>query len=117
MSWPESDLPPHPALVRFGQNVRRARQIAGVTQQRLADLSGVSQSVISRLERAQAPRFALDRLLLLHDVLGAALPLAECPHDHHCIWSPLTESGERSHTDALRRGMSYWERRATSRRA
>src|SRR5688572_2263392 len=73
-------------LVRFGRNLRRARQIAGISQQRLADLSGVSQSVISRLERAKAPMVGLERLLMLERVLGSAWPLGECPHDHSCIW-------------------------------
>jgi DNA-binding XRE family transcriptional regulator len=40
-------------LIRFGLNLKRARQIAGMTQQRLAELSGVSQSVISRAERGR----------------------------------------------------------------
>ena len=97
-------------LVAFGRNLRRARQIAGVSQRKLALLSGVSQSVISRLERARAPRLALERLLLLHDVLGGALPFGACPHDHTCVWQPLTPAGERSHTSALASGQDYWER-------
>ncbi|HUG49108.1 MAG TPA: helix-turn-helix transcriptional regulator [Candidatus Limnocylindria bacterium] len=97
-------------LLAFGRNLKRARQVAGVSQRKLALLSGVSQSVISRLERARAPRLALERLLLLHDVLGGALPFGACPHDHSCVWQPLTPAGERSHTPALASGQDYWER-------
>src|SRR5215218_120626 len=95
-------------LVRFGRTLRRARQIAGLSQQRLADLSGVSQSVISRLERARAPMVGLERLLLLERVLGTAWPLGDCPHDHTCVWQPLGADGQRTHTPALSANASIW---------
>jgi transcriptional regulator with XRE-family HTH domain len=95
-------------LIRFGRNLRRARQIAGISQQRLADLSGISQSVISRLERAKAPMVGLERLLMLERVLGSAWPFGECPHDHSCVWQPLGEDGQRTHTSALARNASFW---------
>jgi transcriptional regulator with XRE-family HTH domain len=96
-------------LVRFGRNVRRARHIAGLSQQRLADLSGVSQSVISRLERAKAPMIGLERLLMLERVLGSAFPFGECPHDHSCIWQQLGPEGQRTHTPTLATNRSYWD--------
>jgi len=116
MSLPHTDPAADPHLVRFGRNLKRARQIAGISQQRLADLSGVSQSVISRLERALAPRLGLERLLQLQQVLGNALPLGECPHDHMCVWRPLTPDGQRSHTEPLAAGVSFWARLERSRR-
>lgn len=112
----DTDPAPDAHLVRFGRNLKRARQIAGISQQRLADLSGVSQSVISRLERARAPRLGLDRLLQLQQVLGNALPLGECPHDHLCVWRPLTADGQRSHTEPLASGVSFWDLLERSRR-
>ena len=116
MSLASIDPTAGPRLVRFGRNLKRARQLAGISQQRLADLSGVSQSVISRLERAMAPRLGLERLLQLQEVLGNALPLGECPHDHLCMWRPLTPDGRRSHTEALASGVSFWARLERSRR-
>lgn len=98
------------ARLAFGRDIRRGRQIAGISQQKLAVLSGVSQSVISRLERGRAPRFSLERLLMLHRVLGNALPLGACPHDHHCVWRALTASGQRSHTEPLASGAPFWGR-------
>jgi Helix-turn-helix domain len=83
-------------LLAFGRNIRRARRCAGYSQQRLSDLSGVSQTVISRLERARAPRLGLERILALHEVLGGCLPLGACPHDHSCIWKPQSAQDDRA---------------------
>jgi hypothetical protein len=82
-------------LAAFGRFVKRARQCAGISQQRLADLSGVSQSVISRCERGQAPRLALERVLAIQAVLGGCLPMGVCPHDHNCIWQPRADGDDR----------------------
>ena len=79
---------PDPALVDFGRYLRRARRIAQLSQTRLAELSGLSQSTISRLERALAPSVGVDRLVLLGQALGRALPLGLCPHEHDCPWQP-----------------------------
>jgi DNA-binding XRE family transcriptional regulator len=83
-------------LLAFGRNIRRARRCAGYSQQRLSDLSGVSQTVISRLERGRAPRLGLERILALHEVLGGCLPLGTCPHDHSCIWKPQSAQDDRA---------------------
>jgi DNA-binding XRE family transcriptional regulator len=113
MAW----LSPHDAyaadrLSAFGRIVRRARQCAGLSQQRLADLSGVSQTSISRLERGKAPHLALDRLLAMQVVLGGCLPLGLCPHDHPCIWQPRSALDRESlHRPALVKGLSFrWPR-------
>jgi hypothetical protein len=86
-------------VLAFGRFVRRARQCAGLSQQRLADLSGVSQSVISRLERGLAPHLGLSRLLAIQGVLGGCLPLGVCPHEHTCIWQPRS-AGDRAFLQA-----------------
>lgn len=79
---------PDPALIEFGRYLRRARRIAQLSQSRLAELSGLSQSTISRLERALAPSVGIDRLVMLGRALGRALPLGLCPHEHDCPWQP-----------------------------
>jgi hypothetical protein len=79
-------------LTAFGSFVRRARHCAGLTQQRVADLSGVSQTMISRLERGRAAHLGLSRLLAIQGVLGGCLPLGVCPHDHPCIWQAKTST-------------------------
>jgi transcriptional regulator with XRE-family HTH domain len=81
-------LQPDPRLVRFGRYVRRARHIAGMSQQRLADISGVSQPTVSRLERGLTPSMGVDKLAALAEVFGRSLPLGFCPHDHDCPWQP-----------------------------
>ncbi len=57
-----------------------------MTQMRLEELSGVDQTMISRLERGRAPAASLYKLLRLQAILGAELPLGYCPHDHDCPW-------------------------------
>ena len=79
--------------LQFGRQLRRCRLLAGMSQTRLAEASGVSQSTISRLERGLAPKATMIKLLLLGDVLARHLPLAFCPHDHTCTWQRLDEHG------------------------
>jgi transcriptional regulator with XRE-family HTH domain len=78
---------------RFGVELRRCRLRAGLSQDSLAELSGVAQSTISRLERGRAPHAAMLKLVLLSDALGGRLPLAFCPHDHACAWERLDANG------------------------
>ena len=78
---------------RFGVELRRCRLQAGHSQASIAELSGVAQSTISRLERGKAPRAALHIVVRMSVVLGLRLPLAFCPHDHHCAWERLDANG------------------------
>ncbi|MEP7158867.1 MAG: helix-turn-helix domain-containing protein [Chloroflexota bacterium] len=73
-------------LIAFGMYVKRARYLAGVTQQRLEELSGVDQGQISRLERALAPSTRTQELVKIGKALGRSLPLGFCPHEHWCEW-------------------------------
>ena len=77
---------PVPEMVAFGKLVRRCRRSSGLSQRRLGDRSGVSQSTISRLERGLVPGLATWKLVKIGFVLGVRLPLAFCPHDHECAW-------------------------------
>lgn len=60
-----------------------------ISQDRLARAARVSQTMISRAERALAPAMGLDPLTRLGRVLGRSLPLGVCPHDHDCAWQPI----------------------------
>jgi len=73
-------------LEDFGVAIVEARARSAMSQRGLEFRSGVSQSVISRAERALAPRLALDRVIGMKLVLGNELPLGWCPHDHPCRW-------------------------------
>jgi transcriptional regulator with XRE-family HTH domain len=79
---------PDPALITFGQYLKRGRYFARMSQQQLADASGVEQSQISRAERALAPSLGMEYLIKLGKPLGRALPLGFCPHEHYCHWQP-----------------------------
>jgi DNA-binding XRE family transcriptional regulator len=80
-------------LVAFGMELRRCRRLAGLSQERLAVRSGVSQSTISRLERARAAHVPTLKLLRLADAMRPWLPIATCPHPHACAWHPPADGG------------------------
>ena len=52
----------HRALQAIGDDVRRTRLDAGLSQDDLAAISGIAQSTISRIERGVAPGAGLERL-------------------------------------------------------
>ncbi len=82
------DWEPEPALLAFGQYIKRGRYLGRLSQQKLADEATVDQGQISRLERALAPAMSIERVVRLSSVLGRALPLGYCPHEHWCKWQP-----------------------------
>ena len=63
-------------LAVLAEVVRRGRHAAGITQVRLADMAGVNQSTISRLERAQLRSM---RLVRLARIVGALVELGGLP--------------------------------------
>jgi transcriptional regulator with XRE-family HTH domain len=71
-------------MVVVGARFRNGRQQAGLTQRRLAALSGVSQSVISRFERGLNSGMSVERLVKIANALGPYFPFGFCPHDHGC---------------------------------
>ncbi len=96
------DWQPPPALVRFGRYLLRSRYFAKKSQETVSAESGVSQSMISRAERALAPAMGVDKLVDLGGALGSNLPLGFCPHDHVCQWQPLSApAGGRDLASAL----------------
>jgi transcriptional regulator with XRE-family HTH domain len=78
-----------PALEQLGIYLRRARYIAGLSQQKVADAAHVPQAVISRLERALAPAMNVERLAWIERALDGAFPVGYCPHEHVCRWVRL----------------------------
>jgi transcriptional regulator with XRE-family HTH domain len=90
-----------PALLAFGQYVKRARYLANLSQQRLEAASGVDQGLISRIERAKAPWARTERLVALSEVLGRNLPLGYCPHEHPCMWQPAPKAPAEPPLDRL----------------
>ena len=78
---------PLPDLVLFGARMRLGRHQLGISQRRLADLAGVSQSLISRLERGIVPGIHLIHLVAIGMALGPDFPFGFCPHEHPCKWA------------------------------
>lgn len=58
-------------LPTIGELLRQKREEAGLSIRRLAELSGVNQANISRLERGEASRPMLSSLTRLAEALGA----------------------------------------------
>ena len=73
----------------LGRYIRRSRRLTGMTQQQLADKAGVSQSMVSRIERGLEPAAPAARLIRLLQPLARFFPLGVCPHDHNCAWQPI----------------------------
>jgi transcriptional regulator with XRE-family HTH domain len=59
-----------------------------MSQERLANRSGVSQSMISRFERGLAPAMGVRHLIAMANALGRIFPFGTCPHEHECGWQP-----------------------------
>ncbi len=83
-------------LRRFGVEFRRCRLYAGLSQVRLAERSGVSQSTISRIERGQASSASLLKLVRISAAMLSGFPLGYCPHPHYCPWNRLEPDGTTS---------------------
>jgi transcriptional regulator with XRE-family HTH domain len=73
-------------MVIVGARFRHGRRQLGISQRRLADLSMVSQSVISRFERGLVTGMSTERLIRIATALGPGFPFGFCPHDHDCAW-------------------------------
>lgn len=83
-------------LRRFGVEFRRCRLYAGLSQVRLAEQSGVSQSTISRIERGRASSASLIKLVRISAAMLTGFPLGYCPHPHFCPWNRLNADGTSS---------------------
>ena len=75
---------PVPEMVLVGRRFRNGRLQAGISQRRLAARAGVSQSLISRLERGLATGTSAERLIRIATAIGPYFPFGHCPHDHRC---------------------------------
>lgn len=95
------ELGPDPRLVLIGRYLRRARRYSQKSQQRVADETGVTQSMVSRAERGLAPGMGFARFVSMCEALDRLFPLGTCPHEHECAWQPI-KPPERQITDVER---------------
>ncbi len=77
---------PVPEMVIVGARFRNGRRQAGLSQRRLAELSGISQSGISRLERGLATGMIAERVIRIATAIGPHFPFGFCPHQHSCAY-------------------------------
>lgn len=83
------ELMPDAPLIHIGRYFRRSRAYAGISQMQLAGKANVTQSMVSRVERARAPGMAFERFVEMGLALGRLFPFGVCPHDHSCGWQPI----------------------------
>jgi transcriptional regulator with XRE-family HTH domain len=76
-------------MILLGRYVRRSRLLADLSQRQLAAMAGVSQSMVSRVERGVEPAVEVARLIALVRPLARLFPFGACPHDHNCAWQPV----------------------------
>ena len=67
-----------------GARFRRGRQQAGLSQRRVAERAGVSQSEVSRLERGLGGGISTYRFVRIGLALGPTFPFGCCPHHEAC---------------------------------
>ena len=84
---PRRNETPTPETIEVGQRFRLGRRQAGLSQRRVADRSGISQSEISRLERGLTPGMSAYRVFAIALALGDRFPFGTCPHQHRCVYS------------------------------
>jgi transcriptional regulator with XRE-family HTH domain len=70
------------SLIRFGINLRDARERAGLTQEGLAERTGLHRTYVGAVERGERNIGILNILRLAHSLgIGAAQLLAGCQGD------------------------------------
>ncbi|HUP82826.1 MAG TPA: helix-turn-helix transcriptional regulator [Candidatus Limnocylindria bacterium] len=102
------EVAPGTPLLHVGRYFRRSRAYAGFSQAQLAGKAGVTQSMVSRVERARAPGMSFDRFVDMCLALGRLFPFGVCPHDHSCGWQPIQPPAPRGDVDAF---LDYLRRR------
>ena len=95
---PRRNETPTPETIEVGLRFRLGRRQAGLSQRRVADRSGISQSEISRLERGLTPGMSAYRVFAIALALGPRFPFGSCPHDHRCVYS-----GDKPQDELMRR--------------
>ena len=96
-------------LTSIGQIVQRRRQALGLSQARLAKLSGLSRATINQLETGTIVDLGAAKLMVLLELLGVTLDAIERPaRDHALVLASQTASvsyRERLKPDALAAAM------------
>jgi len=72
-------------LAFIGQLVQRRRRALGLSQARLAKLSGLSRATIHQLETGTIMDLGAAKLMLLLDLLGMKLDASERPARHNAL--------------------------------
>jgi len=72
-------------LVSIGQLVQRRRQTLGLSQARLAKLSGLSRATINQLETGTLVDLGAAKLIGLLDLLSLQLDAGERPHRYNAL--------------------------------
>ncbi len=61
--------------------------MAGLSQREVAWRAGLSQSLVSRLERGLATGTTAERLIRIAEAIGPSFPFGFCPHHTNCAYA------------------------------
>lgn len=75
----------HMNLANIGHLVQQRRQVLGLTQDRLAKLSGLSRATINQLETGNINDLGVAKLVMLLDLLGLDLNASEKRHPGNAL--------------------------------
>jgi transcriptional regulator with XRE-family HTH domain len=77
---------PVPEMELLGARFRNGRRQAGLSQRQVAWRAGVSQSLVSRVERGLATGTTAERLIRIAEAIGPSFPFGFCPHHQNCAY-------------------------------
>ncbi|MBU0587182.1 MAG: helix-turn-helix domain-containing protein [Gammaproteobacteria bacterium] len=72
-------------LKELGQRIRNRREALGLSQDRLAKLSGLSRATVNQLETGAIGELGVTKLLALFDLLGLTLDAGTRPARKHAL--------------------------------
>ena len=87
--------------LRAGEDLRRARLAASLSQRALGEIAGLSHSAVGRLERGELQRVTVDRIAVVAAALGLGLHIGLFPSG-----SPVRDAAHLALIERLRQRVS-----------
>jgi transcriptional regulator with XRE-family HTH domain len=95
--WANDDI-----RLELGQAIRGLRLYHGLTQQQLEEISGLDQTVISRLERGRRVHVRMSRLLALLGAMGVCRITFRSRHEGASVAAFMSRLSDVGHSDVMR---------------
>lgn len=98
-AWPHDEI-----RLELGQAIRGLRLYHGLTQRELEDLSGLDQTIISRIELGRHVHVRVSRLLALLGAMGVARITVRSRHEGATVAAFMSRLSDVGHSDVMRSG-------------